>query len=129
MTDLESGAVATGLVTALGVFARWAVRLWAQVRRETIEADDKRAAQQRQFDLEGRQALHASNERMTQALIAQATAQTQLAGEISSLREQLDRIEWRSENTPVSGVPQRLIANPVGPEESRGYRTPGKPPR
>lgn len=125
LSDAEIGTAITALIGGLAALGRWAVRLWATVRRETIEADDKRAARQREYDLEGRQALNASNERMTQALIAQATSSTTLAGEIKTLREQLDRIEWR-ELTPVGdAVPRR----PTTSDDSRGYRPPGKPGR
>jgi len=80
----------TALITAAGgalvAFCRWAVRLWATVRREAIEAARQASAQQR-----------ADNERMVEALVGQARSNEMLAGKLELVASKLDTISARIE--------------------------------
>jgi hypothetical protein len=98
----------TALVTASGAFARWALKLWAQVRREAIKAQQVAAEQQR-----------ADNARMVDALLAQARSNAELAGRLDQLAGKLDTlIEWRD---PQPGDDERR-ARRTSPNGFRAQR-------
>lgn len=113
IVGLITGVLGTG---GLGAALRWAVRLWAQVRREAIAAEKDRTGQQR-----------ADTARMVDALIANARGSAELAGEIAksnailsgkldTVTEKIDAlVEWR-ERTPVEGFP--LVEPPPTREPS-----------
>lgn len=94
-----------GALAALVWFLRWAVTLWATVRREDIVATAATAA-----------AYAAQGERMISALQAQATSNAVLAGrieasnamligELNKLAIKLETlVDWR-DRTPVEGMP------------------------
>lgn len=110
MTEAELVTLVTAAGTAAAAGLRWAVRLWAAVRREAIAASKEAAAQQR-----------ADNERMIEALLAQARSNAELAGKLDQLATKLDTIvEWR-ERTPTDfeePPSRRARTNP------HGYRPP-----
>jgi hypothetical protein len=117
MTEAELVTLITAAGAAIAGGARWALRLWATVRREAIAAAKEASAAQR-----------ADNERMIQALLEQARSNAQLAGRIDQLTTKLDTlVEWR-DRTPVEGYP----AVDEHPSERRnrtnphGYRPPAR---
>lgn len=90
----EELAVVTTAGGGLAWFMRWAVALWATVRREEVEASKAIAAERR-----------AEGERMIEALLAQARSNAELGGKLDKLTLKIDTlVEWR-ERTPVEGVP------------------------
>jgi hypothetical protein len=72
---------AGAVLTAIGAFARWALQLWAQVRREGIVAAQAESAHQRE-----------DNDRMINALLEQARSNTQLAGKLELVASKLDTL-------------------------------------
>lgn len=101
MTEPEL-AVVSAAGAGLGWIFRWAVALWATVRREEVEASKVTAAAQR-----------AESGRMVEALLAQARSNAELGGTIERSKVELagkfDQLaakidDWR-ERTPVEGVP------------------------
>lgn len=117
MTEPELLALIGGAGTAIAAGLRWALRLWATVRREDIEAARTAAAM-----------VSADHRQMIDALIAQARSMAELGGKIETLAARLDTlVEWR-DRTPVEGY-----AVPIDPEDDRrrraqtaprGYRPP-----
>ena len=82
MSDTVTAVLgATGGGGVLTVFARWALLLWAEVRREGIKA------QQAATEL-----ARADNGRMIDALLAQARSNTELAGRLGLLAGKLDTL-------------------------------------
>lgn len=109
MTEAELVAIITAAGTAIAAGLRWALRLWATVRREAIVAQAAAAAQ-----------ASADHRQMIEALIAQARGMAELGGKIESLAGRLDMlVEWR-ERTPVDPDDdhRRHRTNP------HGYRPP-----
>lgn len=111
MTEAELIALITAAGAAVAAGLRWALRLWATVRREAIAAQAAAAAQ-----------ASADHRQMIDALIAQARSMAELGGKIESLAGRLDMlVEWR-ERTPVEfdddTRPPRHRTNP------HGYRPP-----
>lgn len=86
------------VLTGIGAFARWAVRMWATVRREGIDADKTAATWQR-----------ADNERMVNALLESARSNTALAGKVEMLTSMIHELAplnaTRQRNTAPLGVP------------------------
>lgn len=126
---------AGGGLAALAALGRWAVGLWATVRREGIEAT--RVLTERQIAAAAAAAAlaRADNERMVSALLASATAQTALAGKIDQLPEMLalviaearnqrsepfERLEPEREHTPTS-IPRPTLASEKS-ESRRGKK-------
>lgn len=121
-----------GALAAFVMFLRWAVTMWATVRREDIAATAATAA-----------AVRADGARMVEALLAQArsnaelggtisASNVELAGRIEKLTMKLDTlVEWR-ERTPVEGYEAPRLGDETPSERSRrraagspsGYRTP-----
>lgn len=147
-------AVTAGIITAgaggLAGLGRWALKLWADVRRETITAAAGAAELTRKHQLDMAAATaaqvaeqRAANERiaalqsqdnkaMVAALLEQARASTLsgakmevLTAELREVAEQLARFreEFR-EHTPVRGFPQLREREPTAPIVGPGYRAP-----
>lgn len=121
MTETELIALITAAGTAIGAGLRWALRLWAQIRREEMDAARIAGAQ-----------VSADHVRMVEALIGQARSMAELGGRIDALGTKLDTLvdwHWR-ERTPVEGYP--VAVDDEHPSErrravagsSRGYRAP-----
>jgi len=121
-------ALITAFFGGVAAIARWAIRLWAEVRREGI-ATAKEAAMHARAD----------NERMVQALLESARAQTTLAGKIDQLPAMLELVlvGWRDRATvdvaPVEDGDPDATAPPKTPRPRlrtvpHGHRTP-KPGR
>lgn len=90
MTDGELTALITAGVGGFAGFCRWAIRLWATVRREGIVAAKEAAAHQR-----------ADSERMVSALLEQVKSNAMLAGKLDQLSEKIELlVEWR-DRTPI----------------------------
>jgi len=130
MTDPElallGGGAGTTIVAGCIAFARWAMALWATVRREDIATAKETAALQR-----------AESARMVEALLESARSNEALAGEhaksiallcgkLDLLAARIDSIGWR-EQTPVEIPALRE------PSERNRLRTPPRgsyrPPR
>lgn len=112
MTDPEL-AILTAAGGTIVAFARWAVGLWATVRREGIEAAKLAAAQ-----------TSADSERMVQALIEQARSNAELAGKLEALSDKLDTLLGLRERTPVE-LPRAAPNGEFGaerPPSDRGRR-------
>jgi hypothetical protein len=108
--------------TALLAFARWALRLWAQVRREQMAAAERAA--ERAIEAQKAVAAQASadHQRMIAALIGQAESMAHL-GVYPPISTKLDTlVDWR-ERTPVEGYPRVDIDE----TELNGERTPSRP--
>lgn len=115
MTEPEL-AVVSAAGAGLGWIVRWAVGLWAEVRREDIASRKDAAIAAAAAAKEAAEIAKETNATMVGALLAQAKSNEQLAGEhargtlmlsgkIDALLVKLDTIaEWR-ERTPVEGVP------------------------
>lgn len=118
MTDAELALLtaAGGTLAALG---RWAVGLWAAVRREDIMATKETAALQR-----------AESGRMVEALLEQARSNATLAGKLEGLAAKLDMLlDWPRERTPVEGhcdadLESERTAERRRRTAPRGYRPP-----
>lgn len=111
MTEAELVTLITAGGTAVAAGLRWALKLWATVRREAIAAQAAAAAQ-----------ASADHRQMIDALIAQARSMAELGGRIEALGARLDTlVEWR-ERTPVEfdDEPRRSRTNP------HGYRPPAR---
>lgn len=132
MTATELLGILSSAGLAIGAGLRWALRLWATVRREQMEAD--KAAAERGIEAHRAVAAQASldHQRMVEALVTQARSMAELGGKIDTLATKLETIaDWR-ERTPVEGMrrvepepfdadlpaPRRLRTNP------QGYRPP-----
>ncbi|MCA1833048.1 MAG: hypothetical protein ABR520_11300 [Mycobacteriales bacterium] len=111
MTEAELVTLITAGGTAIAAGLRWALRLWATVRREAIAAAAASAAQ-----------ASADHRQMIDALIAQARSMAELGGKIEALAVRLDAFIERRERTPVEfdddTRPPRHRTNP------HGYRPP-----
>lgn len=117
MTEPELIALIGTAGTAVAAGLRWALRLWASVRRDDRTAAAASAAQ-----------ASADHRQMIDALIAQARSMAELGGKIETLAAKLDTlVQWR-DRTPVEGY-----AVPIDPEDERrrqaktaprGYRSP-----
>lgn len=125
LTTLLTGAGGGGSLLMLG---RWAMKLWADVRRETIVATAARQKEQIDAAKEARNEQREMNEKMVHALLEQTRSNTalehsnrELGGKLDALVRRLDDLEWR--NTPVEGVP---IADPT--PIPRRASTHGDPP-
>jgi len=115
MTEPELAVVTAG-GGGLAWILKWAVGLWAEVRREDITARKEAAVTAAASAKEQAAIAKETNATMVSALLAQARSNEQLAGEharstlmlsgkIDALLVKLDTIaEWR-ERTPVEGVP------------------------
>jgi len=106
MTDTELATLATAAGGALVAFCRWAVRLWATVRREAIDAAKAAAARREAFEAGVAAAQRADNERMVEALLEQARSNTALAGavvgKLDQLATKLDTlVDWRDRQPPL----------------------------
>ena len=111
MTEAELIALITGGGTAVAAGLRWALKLWATVRREAIAATAASAAQ-----------ASADHRQMIDALIAQARSMAELGGKIEALAAQLNTlVEWR-ERTPVDFADER----PRNRTNPHGYRPPAR---
>ena len=130
VTELLGFLASAGL--AIGGGLRWALRLWATVRREQMEAD--KAAAALAIAAHDRVAAQASldHQRMVEALVTQARSMAELGGKIETLGAKLETIaDWR-ERTPVEGVrrvePEDFDADLPPPRKLRtnphGYRPP-----
>jgi hypothetical protein len=111
MNETELVTLLTAAGTAVAAGLRWALRLWATVRREAIVAAAASAAQ-----------ASADHQRMVDALIEQARGMAELGGKIEALAARLDAFVERREHTPVEfdddTRPPRHRTNP------HGYRPP-----
>jgi len=115
MTEPEL-AVVTAAGGGLAWILKWAVGLWAEVRREDIAARKDAATTAAAAAKEAAVLAKETNATMVAALLAQAKSNEQLAGEharstvmlsgkIDTLLTKLDTlVEWR-ERTPVEGIP------------------------
>lgn len=109
MTDPElavlAGAITTGGGAILAI-ARWAVGLWAQVRREDIEATRETAAAQRLDAQRSDEAQRADGARIREALVEQAKSNAAVIGTIGKLMIKIDTlIEWRERTPPPDETP------------------------
>lgn len=152
MADLAASELITpGAITAgagaLSVAGRWALRLWAQVRRESIVAAADAAAKREAFEAAAAAAQRADNARMVEALIEQARSNAALVGELAKsnailggkldhVAGKLDRLVEQREWTPVDGIEkQDLEDSQTRGAASRRARTPAlgrpgyRPPR
>lgn len=109
--------------------ARWALNLWATVRRETMAAAIVAAAKREAFEAGIAAAASRDSARMVDALLAQATAAAQLAGaqaaltaRIDQLSNKLDGIAKAQEWTPVEGMPTDNVPR-YRPEETPSERS------
>jgi len=127
LADLITPGVMLTIGGGLAGLGRWALRLWADVRREGVAAAVVAAAKREAF--EGAIAAAASRDsaRMVDALLAQATAaatlasaQAALTARIDQLSTKLDLIAKEREWTPVEGMPVERTE----PEESASTRAP-----
>lgn len=84
MIDAQYIALITALAGAAIGFCKWAVGLWAAVRREGIE-ESRRAADVKSLD----------DGRMIAALVGQATSNAVLTGRIDALTAQLNALTTR----------------------------------
>jgi hypothetical protein len=111
MTESEIAGLITLGAGGVAAFARWALRLWATVRREGIASAKENSAAQR-----------ADNERMIEALVEQArsnaalaAAHADLATSVERLSQRLDRLEVRgtydewAERTPTERLRDRQV--------------------
>lgn len=126
LADLVTPGVALALGGGLAGLGRWALRLWADVRRETIAAAIVAAAKREAFEAAIAAASSRDSARMVDALLAQATSSTALAGaqaaltqRIDQLSSKLDHLAKEREWTPVEGMPVER-----DPEESASTRAP-----
>ena len=88
MSDAVIAAIIGGIGTALtglGALIRWAVKVWAQVRREAIKADREEAALQREEAARNRDAL--IEQARSGATLVSSNAM--LAGTVNELRDEL----------------------------------------
>lgn len=118
-TELLALLSSAGL--AIGAGLRWALRLWAEVRREQIVAD--KLAAERAIEAQKSVSAQASrdHQRMVEALVDQARSMAELGGQIHALATKLDTlVEWR-ERTPVEGYPR------IEASELDGERPPSRP--
>lgn len=127
IADLITPGDVLALGGGLAGLGRWALRLWADVRREGIAAAIIAAAKREAF--EGAIAAAASRDsaRMVDALLAQATSSTALAGAQAALTQRIDQLSSKLDGiardrewTPVEGMP----AEHADPEESASTRAP-----
>lgn len=124
MTDAQIGILAsaiTGGLSALALFLRWAVGVWATVRREDILSTKETAAAQRADAARIDEAQRADGAVMRQALVEQAKSNIAVMGAIREVVLKIDTlVEWR-ERTPVEGYP--VPAPDEHPSERRRIRT------
>lgn len=115
--------------TAVIAFARWALRLWATVRREAIEATKASAAQAVEAHKSVAAQASLDHQRMIEALVGQARSMAELGGKIDTLGRTLEGIaEWQRERTPVEGYPRPepedlAVEVPRGTTRARPIRT------
>lgn len=104
--DAEIIALITAAGGAIAGGLRWALRLWATVRRETSAAQ------------------RADNERMIDALLQQARSNAALGGKIDELTTKLDTlVAWR-DRTPVEAITDETSGRRRVQTPPRGYRPP-----
>lgn len=113
---------------------RWAVGLWAEIRREDIKATKESRAEELASAKESRQATREDGAKMVAALLHQAKSNEQVAagqehsttvlsGKIDTLCMKLDTlVEWR-ERTPVE-LPAVPSEDSKPRRQLRGYRSP-----
>lgn len=130
--------IATAAGGGLVAFCRWAVRLWAAVRREGIEAAIKAAARREAFEAATAAAARADNERMVDALLEQARSNaalageharstTQLVGKLDQLATKLDTlVDWRDRTpAPIDDEEARRRSRRTAPNGIRALSRPG----
>jgi hypothetical protein len=102
---------AGGGLAALAALGRWAVGLWATVRREGMEATKVLAERQIAAAAAAAALARADNERMVGALLESAKAQTSLAGKIDQLPEMLALViaEARNQRSEPFERPEREV--------------------
>lgn len=112
---------------------RWAVGLWAEIRREDIKATKESRAEELASAKESRAATREDGAKMVAALLHQAKSNEQVAaaqqhstavlsGKIDNLCVKLDTlVEWR-ERTPVEMAIPSEESKPR--RQLRGYRSP-----
>jgi hypothetical protein len=121
--------IGTGGGTVVIAFLRWAVTLWATIRREELEAAKANAVAQR-----------ADGSRMVEALLAQATSNAALAGSLQQsnailggkldhLSDKLDLLVDLRERTPVEMPVSHVDESPSDRRKRlrtvpQGHRTP-----
>lgn len=110
MTESELLALIGAAGTAIAAGLRWALRLWATVRREAIAGAAASAAQ-----------ASADHRQMIDALVGQARSMAELGGKIEALAARLDTlVEWR-DRTPVEFDDERPRQR-----TPHGYRPPAR---
>lgn len=115
MTEAELVTLVTAGGTAIAAGARWALRLWATVRREAISAQQAAAAQ-----------ASLDHQRMVEALIGQARSMAELGGKIDALAIKLETIaDWR-ERTPLGGYAAVEPEDDTRRQRPHGYRPPAR---
>ncbi len=129
--DIATGGGISGGIMLLVGFGRWALKLWAEVRREGFVTAKAATDQQR-----------ADGQLMVNALLESARSNTSLAGEmarsytllggkIETLSGKLDTIAvWQDrERTPVEGVPYPHRGEPPSERRRREQQSGDRPPR
>jgi hypothetical protein len=130
---------AGGGAAALG---RWALRLWATVRREGVLAATPQAAKREAFEAAVANAARADNARMVEALVEQARSNAALTGELAksnailggnldTVSGKIDLLAEAREWTPVEGHPVEPFTDERPLSERRrtaprGYRQPAR---
>lgn len=127
LTDLVTPGVMLALGGGLAGLGRWALNLWATVRRETIAAAIVSAAKREAFEAAIAAAASRDSARMVDALLAQATSSTTLAGAQAALTQRIDQLSHKLDGiakdrewTPVEIQPVERVE----PEESASSRAP-----
>lgn len=98
MSDATITALAgagTALLAAIGTFLRWAVKLWADIRREAIKAESEASAHQRQHNERLLELQRQDNARMREALVEQSRSNATLVGKLDQVIGVLTRAERR----------------------------------
>ena len=123
--DTPDLAIITGGGAGLAALGRWAVGLWATVRRESM--DTAKLVSERQIAAAAAAAAiqRADNERMVSALLESAKAQTALAGKIDQLPRLLALVIAEASNRSPSEVFDRL--DPEEVEHERGHTPQSSP--
>lgn len=120
--DLITPATITGVAGLLVPLGRWALKLWAEVRREGIQAAIVSAARREAFETAAAARAEATSERMIEALLEQAQSSTAMAGKLDQLSRRLD--DFLRENTPVEPIPIPRPRDDTPSERRKRTRTP-----
>lgn len=94
MSTQDPTTLVTVIATMFGAggFFTWVAKLWAQIRREEIQAKREEAAQQRAHSERLLEQTRADNARMVEALLAQARSNAELAGRLDQLAGNLNTL-------------------------------------